>query len=310
MKVLVTGGSGLIGHAVKSSCQQGIDAVYLSSKDGNLTSYDICQNLFDIHRPTHVIHLAAKVGGVLENSKFAGDFFYQNITMNCNVLECCRKFGVTNLVSVLGACNYPDKSGYALQPSDLHSGEPHSTSFGYAYAKRMLEVQSRAYNQQHGTKFSCVILNGVYGPYDNFCLTSSHAVAAIIRKIYEAKLSGNRVKLWGSGLAKREFTFVDDIGCALWWALLKRDDCSTINIGTDECITIRELASKVCEIMNYDYENLDWDQSAKTGQGFRIIDTTIFREKSGIRFLTLSHGLKLTIDWFGREYPNIKGIVV
>lgn len=307
MKVLVTGGSGLVGQAVRRTCPQGTEAIYISSKDGDLTNYNTCNTIFEKCMPTHVIHLAAKVGGVLENSKFVGDFFYKNMQINLNVLECCKIHSVKNVISLLSTCIYPD-SGNVLHPKDLHAGEPHSTSFGYAYAKRMLEVQSRAYNQQYGTKFSCLISNSIYGPNDNFHLESSHVVPAIIRKVYEAKLSNSKLTLWGSGTAMREFTYVDDIGCAIWWSLLSREDSCTINVGTDKDVSIQFLASEICKILDYDYSNIVWDDSKKSGQKERRSDTSRFHQESGIRCVSLNNGLKLTIDWFNRNYPNIRGI--
>ena len=153
-RILVTGGSGMIGSALKNVLP---GATYISSKDCDLTDAKETIRLFKYHEPEKVVHLAAKVGGVHANTAYIGDFYCQNMYINTNVLEASRLTGVEKVISLLSTCVYPDKAVYPLTEEQIHSGPPHESNFGYAHAKRMLDVQSRAYRQQYGCNFVTAI---------------------------------------------------------------------------------------------------------------------------------------------------------
>jgi len=137
--------------------------------------------------PEYVIHTAGKIGGLLGNMNHKGQFFYENITINTNVLEAARVAKVEKVLSFLSTCIFPDNIKYPLTEDQIHNGEPHNSNYPYAYAKRMLDVQSRAYREQYGCNYVCVIPTNIYGPNDNFNLESGHVLPSLIHKCYLAK---------------------------------------------------------------------------------------------------------------------------
>ena len=198
---LVTGGTGMLGHAI-SAIDDNI--VTIGSADGDLRDYHHCLRVFHRYRPSRVIHLAAKVGGVKGNANHLGDYYRDNVLINTNVLECARLHGVEKLLSVMSTCVYPDAVTYPLTEPQIHAGLPHPSNYAYAYAKRMLDIQSRAYREQYGCNFITTIPNNMFGPNDNYDKENGHVIPSLIRKIHEAKLAADdKVTLWGDGTALR-----------------------------------------------------------------------------------------------------------
>ncbi|XP_061634501.1 GDP-L-fucose synthase-like isoform X2 [Phyllopteryx taeniolatus] len=193
MRVLVTGGSGLVGMAIQHVVKEerggyeGEEWIFLSSKDANLMSMKETRDVFRKHQPTHVIHLAAMVGGLFKNLKCNLDFWRNNIHINDNVLQAAHEVGVVKVVSCLSTCIFPDKTTYPINETMIHNGPPHESNFGYAYAKRMLDVHNRAYFEQHGHCYTAVIPTNVFGPHDNYSIEDGHVVPGLIHKTYIAK---------------------------------------------------------------------------------------------------------------------------
>ncbi|HAI39125.1 MAG TPA: GDP-L-fucose synthase, partial [Maribacter sp.] len=178
-QIVVTGGTGMLGHALRNVLHTGI---YLSSKDGDLRDKRQTEAIFEKYKPEIVIHMAGKVGGIKANMNHLGEFYYDNIMINTNVLEASRKYNVQKVLSVLSTCVYPDDIKYPLTEEQIHNGRPHHSNYAYAHAKRMLDVQSRAYRQQYGCNFITVVPNNLFGIHDNFDLQNSHVLPAMIRK--------------------------------------------------------------------------------------------------------------------------------
>lgn len=308
MNVLVTGGQGMVGRAMQAvrPASSG-EAYFASSRDGDLRDEAACGELFDRVRPTHVVHLAARVGGVWENTRRIGEFFVDNMRINVNVLDQARRSGVSKVVSLLSSCVYPDGVRLPLREADLHAGEPHPSNFGYAYAKRMLEVQSRAFAQQFGGTYVCLIPNNLYGPHDNFDLESSHVIPAMIRKIHAAKSGGPPPVLWGDGSPLREFTYSHDLATALWWAAREYDG-PPMNVGTSEEVSIRQAAEMICAALSYDAARLQWDTARPAGQARKPTDTTRFRATAKQRMTPFSEGVAATVRWYVENYPHVRGI--
>merc|ERR1712180_25208 len=209
--ILVTGGSGLVGRAIQQVTSQdtrpGETWVFLSSKDANLLSEAETRAVFEKHQPTHVIHLAALVGGLFANMKANCDFFRNNMKMNDHILELSHQFGVKKLVSCLSTCIFPDKTTYPIDETMVHNGPPHPSNFGYSYAKRMIDVQNKAYHEQHGCNFTSVVPCNVFGPHDNFNVLQGHVIPGLINKAYEAKKNGTAFEIWGTGSPLRQFIY-------------------------------------------------------------------------------------------------------
>ena len=217
-KVLITGGTGMVGRSFKSNHKY--DFIKLGSKDYDLENFTDALNMLSNNSPDYVIHLAAKVGGVKANTEQVADFYRQNILINTNVLEACRWYKIKKVVSLLSTCINPDTVDYPLTEEQIHRGMPHESNFGYAYAKRMIHIQSMAYRQQYGCNFVCAVPNNLYGKFDNFDLENSHVIPAIIRKVYEAKIQKkDHVTFWGDGSPLREFTYSNDLANDLLFIL-------------------------------------------------------------------------------------------
>ena len=206
MKTTIFGSRGLLGSAlVKRGKGQILEHTRLM---GDLTSRLSAMNVYN----DLWINAAAKVGGVKGNTDYVGDFYRDNIDIANNVLEGARSNNVKKLISILSTCIYPDAQyvNYPITEDQLHNGPPHPSNYGYAYAKRMLDVGSRAYRQQWGCNFITVVPNNLYGPHDNYDVNNGHVIPALIRKFYESYLGGTDVVVWGSGKPLREFTFSED----------------------------------------------------------------------------------------------------
>lgn len=304
----------MVGRAIQERIWEE-EGVFVGSRNFDLTNSEQVKDMFKWNSPTHVIHLAAKVGGVKANMEANGDFCALNQQINANVLRTAHETkSCVKVVSLLSTCVYPDSAhvSYPLTESQLHKGPPHSSNFGYAYSKRMIEVQSRAYNEQCGNKkFICAIPNNLYGKYDNFDLQDSHVVPAMMRKIYEAKENNAQVlKLWGTGEAIREFTYVSDVARDLLnLTNLVYPLYETYNIGnTLQPISIKRLAKTLCIISGFDYDKIEWDVSEPTGQLRKPSSVALYNNEYPMEYYTtMEDGLKETWDWFVKNYPNVRG---
>jgi len=307
-RVLVTGGSGMVGAALKRIIP---NAYFLSSTDCDLRDASATKRLFQKNKFNKVIHLAATVGGVRANTEFVADFFYNNILINTNVLHTSKELGIEKVLSLMSTCVYPNVANYPLVAKEIHEGPPHSSNFGYAYAKRMLDVQSRAYRYQYGCNFVTAIPNNLYGEYDNFDIENGHVIPTMIRKFHEGNLTGKEVTLWGDGSALREFTYSDDLARILVFLLERHNYEYPINIGNSTEVTIKHLAEKIAKIMRFNGKII-WDNSRPAGQHRKpssnasLID--LGWESSD--YVGLDLGLENTCKWFMDNYPKVRGVKV
>ncbi|NBP04343.1 MAG: GDP-L-fucose synthase, partial [Proteobacteria bacterium] len=312
--ILVTGANGLLGRALLSTLEkEPYNVCAPSSKELNLNSKENVDRYIANNKIDCVYHLAARVGGVKANTEFVGNFYDQNIAINTNVLSACLVFGIPKVVSVLSTCVYPDAPyvSYPLTEDQLHLGPPHDSNFGYAYAKRMLDVQTRAYRKQFGVNYVTVIPNNMFGKYDNFHLENSHVLPALIRKIWEAKLNNHpTVEIWGDGSPLREFTYADDIARILVKVSEEYDEEHPLNIGNTEEHSIASVVKKIVEYLEYDGK-IVFNTSKPSGQfrkpssNKRLLEKTSWRAED---YTPFDIALKKTCDWFKIAYPNVRGI--
>jgi len=301
MKILLTGSNGLVGSQINAD-------INFSSHEHNLRDYDQVYELFMKNVPTHVIHCAAKVGGVLANLNYPGEFFYDNIMMNTNVLECSRIFGVKKVVSFLSTCIFPDEIEYPLTEDKIHLGPPHPSNFAYAYAKRMLDIQSRAYRKQYRMNCVSVIPCNIYGLYDNFHLQNAHVIPSLIYKCYRAIKNDEDFVVWGSGKPRREFIYSKDVGQLTNWVLENYDEEEPIILSSPEIYSIGTIAEIIAGLMGYD-RPIKYDTSKPDGQFEKpSSNEKLKRYLPDFKFTPLQEGLKETIDWFVDKYPNVRGI--
>jgi len=306
-KILVTGGTGMVGSSF-NNLNFDYEFVLVGSKQYNLIDRVQVDDMIKTIKPDGIIHLAAKVGGVVGNTTYVNDFFNQNIQMNTNLLESAHMHDVPKVVSLLSTCVYPDKVNYPLTEDQVHNGPPHPSNFGYAYAKRMVDVHSRTLRQQHGRNYICAIPNNLYGPHDNFDLENGHVIPAIIRKVWEAKYNGVTPVFWGSGRALREFTYSDDIAKILVLLLEQYDEKEPINIGSPAEISIKDLVNKICKILEYE-GGVVWDTERPEGQYKKPSSNHRFLQLfPNHEYTSLDRGLRETCFWFSKNYPYVRGV--
>ena len=305
--ILVTGGTGMIGKALQGVL--GKEAVYLSSIDCDLTDYNQTLETFRKYNPNYVIHLAAKVGGIVANMNHLGDFFRENVLINTNVLEASRLCGVNKVVSMLSTCIYPDQCKYPLSETDIHNGPPHYSNYAYAHAKRMLDIQSKAYREQYGCNYVTVVPNNLFGKHDNFDLENSHVLPALIRKFYEATENNKDVVLWGSGTPLREFTYSDDLAKLLVFLLENYNEPEPINVGNTKEISIKDIANMISDIIGFKGK-VKWDTTRPDGQLRKPSNGTKLASYGWKQSRYTDHrtALKETCKWFIENYPNVRGI--
>ena len=306
--ILTTCVSRMLGTSLKEIYPE---AIYVSSSQYDLRSEEECNAMFKKYCPECVIHLAARVGGVKNNQEHLGEFFYDNIKMNTNVLEYSRRYNVKKVVSLMSSCIFPDIIEHPLTEDKIHLGEPHISNFGYAYAKRALDIQSRAYRKQYGCNFVTIVPNNLVGVNDNYDLNGSHVVPALIRKIYEAKKNNTKATIWGDGSAWREFTSSKDIAKIIKLILEKYDYEYPLNVGNTQSHSIRQVVNMICDILGFRKENIIWDVSQPTGQYLKPSCNKKFLGLTGWKktdYTPLKEVLEEVCEHFESNYPNLRGI--
>jgi GDP-L-fucose synthase len=306
MKVLVTGGTGLVGSALKSISgdYENYTFFFLSSKDCDLTNYEKTLNLFERIRPKFVIHLAANVGGLFKNMNQKVQMYEVNTLINLNVLKCAHEVGVKKCVSCLSTCIFPDKTEYPIDETMLHNGAPHSSNDCYAYAKRMLEVHSKAYKEQYGDNFVCVIPTNIYGPVDNFSLEDGHVIPALIHKCYLAKESGEDFVVRGSGSPLRQFIYSTDLAKLMMWVLEKYEEDGSIilSVGENDEVSIKDVAMEIGRSFDYK-DRIVFDTTFSDGQYKKTADNHKLMNLIGdFEFIGIEEGIKRSVEWFVENY--------
>lgn len=303
MRTTIYGPKGLLGSALIKTATG--DVKEYSREDGNLAQIIPTTDFNDLW-----INAAAKVGGVKGNTDFVGDFYRDNINIANNVLEGARQSGVKKLVSILSTCIYPDAQyvNYPITEDQLHNGPPHPSNYGYAYAKRMLDVGSRSYRQQWGCNFITVVPNNLYGPHDNYDLNNGHVIPSLIRKFYEAQLASTDVTIWGSGHPLREFTFSEDAARVIWWCAENYNEPEPINIGNTEEVSIGDVAREIGRIIGFKGQ-IKFDTSKPEGQFRKPTSNKKLRDFGcEVKYTTLSDGLESSIEFFVKNYPRVRGV--
>lgn len=315
--VLVTGGSGLVGQAIKSLVEEKQKAgkhnnenwIFCGSKDGDLRIKSQTDALFEKYKPTYVIHLAAMVGGLFHNMAHNLDFLRDNLSINENVLYASYKHNVKKVISCLSTCIFPDKTTYPIDETMVHNGPPHSSNYGYSYAKRMIDILNRAYNEQHGCMFTSVIPCNVFGPHDNFSLESSHVVPALIRRMDKAIAIGDKTfTVSGSGKPLRQFIYSMDLAKLFLWVLYNYSSVEPIILSVDEKdeMTISQLAEAIKQAHGYS-GLLVYDTSKPDGQYKKTASNNKLRSLNPhFEFTPFNEAINDTVKWFKSNKDNAR----
>lgn len=249
-------------------------------------------------RPEVVILAAAKVGGILANSRFPADFLYENLAIELAIMSAAARLGVQKLVFLGSTCIYPKMASQPIQEESLLTGPLEPTNQWYAIAKIAGLKLAEAYRRQHGLDFISVMPTNLYGPNDNFSLEGSHVLPALIRKAHEAKMCRNdRLVVWGTGTPRREFLHVDDLADAILFVAENYSDDRHLNIGTGEDLTIHELAQLVCDVVGFEGA-IELDRTKPDGTPVKRSDVTRLRALGWSPRISLPDGLAATYAWF------------
>lgn len=311
--ILVTGGTGLVGRALEAIVKTeehrpDEEWFFASTKDADLAKREETEILFGRVQPTHVIHLAALVGGLFRNLKYNLDFYRINTLINDNVLNLSYQTGVKKVVSCLSTCIFPDKTTYPIDETMVHNGPPHSSNFGYSYSKRMIDVQNRAYHAQHGCQYTSVVPTNVFGPYDNFNLEDGHVLPGLIHKAHVAQKENQPFVIWGTGSPRRQFIYSLDLARLMIWVLREYNEIDPIilSVGEEDEVSIKEAADAVLKAMDFKGEVIQ-DTSKSDGQFKKTASNAKLRKYlPDFKFTDFNYAVKETCDWFLQNYETAR----
>jgi len=311
-RILVTGGSGLVGSGIRAAVEMEPKAdeefFYLSSKDADLTDRAATKAVFEKIKPTHVIHLAAKVGGLYGNMRGNLHFFRINMAINDNVLSVAHEVGVKKVVSCLSTCIFPDKTTYPIDEEMIHNGAPHNSNYGYSYAKRMIDVLNKGFNQHYGTKFTAVVPTNVFGPADNFNLEEGHVLPGLVHKLYMCKKNNTPLMVWGTGKARRQFIYSKDLGRLFLRVLREYDETEPIilSVSEEDEISIKEAAELVAKGFDFD-GGFEYDLTRSDGQYKKTASNAKLRNRfPDFKFTPIDQAIRETCEWFTANYETAR----
>jgi GDP-L-fucose synthase len=300
-RILVTGGAGFLGRQVIAQLgQAGADLEKITvvrSRDCDLRTLENCKRAVD--QQDIIIHLAAHVGGIGLNREKPAELFYDNLIMGTQLIHAAYEAGVEKFVCVGTICAYPKFTPVPFKEDDIWNGYPEETNAPYGIAKKALLVQLQAYRQQYNFDGIYLLPVNLYGPEDNFDTRSSHVIPALIRKVHEAQQRGEKqLPVWGDGSPTREFLYSEDAARGIVMGTQLYSDSEPVNLGTGYEISIRDLITLICELMEFDGE-IVWETDKPNGQPRRCLDTERAKQAFGFSAqVDFKQGLKNTIDWY------------
>lgn len=308
-KILVTGHKGLVGSAViRELKKQGYENILTIGRNKcDLTIQQEVYSYFLFNSPDYVINCAGKVGGINANNTKSAEFIKDNILMQTNIIENCHIFKVKKLLFLGSSCIYPRNCPQPIKEEYLLTSALEETNKGYAIAKIAGVIMCEMFNKQYGSNYISAMPTNLYGINDNFHLTNSHVLPALIRKMHDAKVNNIPfVEFWGTGSPKREFLFVDDLAEALIFLMNNYNDCKQhINIGCGEDISIRGLVYLLQSIVGYDGE-IRWNTDYPDGTPQKLLNVKKINKLGWKAKTSLEDGLKITYKWFVENYENIR----
>lgn len=299
-RICVTGGAGFLGsHVVSHLRSRGCSKIFVPRVEKyDLRRRDDVEKMYHDAQPQVVIHLAATVGGIGANRTFPGKFFYDNAIMGMEMMDVGRLFGIEKFVQMGSACEYPAFAPVPTQETDVWSGLPEGSNAPYGVAKRALLIQGQAYRAQYGMSVIHILSTNLYGPGDNFDLSTSHVIPAIISRCMTAKETNtSSITMWGTGRATRDFIFVKDAAEGIVQATESYDAPMPINIGSGQEISILEITNRIRNVVGFNGSVL-WEVSKPDGQARRLLDITRARSFGFEPKTTLEKGIRETVAWY------------
>jgi len=305
--ILVTGGHGLVGSAIRSisNLYPQYNFVFSGHKEHDLTVEEDVKRLFEEAKPDFVIHAAARVGGIGRNLNSPAQQYYSNILMNAFVIHYAQLSGVEKLLAFSSVCAFPAGSEN-IHEDILHDGEPYPAHYSYAYSKRMVDVQIQAYKQQHKVNYCSVIPGNIFGENDNFNLEDGHVVPSLVRKCFHAKQTNTPLQVWGDGTPYREFLYAKDVAKACIELIEKPGELPLrVIVSGQEETQIKDLVKLVCDATGY--HDVEWLTDKPNGQMRRPTNKDVFNKAlPDFEYTDLETAMKNTVNWFEENYPNVR----
>lgn len=302
-KIYIAGHRGLVGSAIlrKLGSEGYTNIIHKTRKELDLARQSAVELFFEKEKPEYVFLAAAKVGGIMANSTYPAEFIYSNLAVQTNIIHASYLNNVKKLLFLGSSCIYPRECPQPMKEEYLLSGYLEPTNEPYAVAKIAGIKMCEAYKRQYGTNFISVMPTNLYGPNDNFNLTNSHVLPALIRKFHEAKI-GNKpqVDVWGTGSPQREFLYVDDLADACLFLMKNYNESEIINIGTGKDISIKELAEMIKDKVGYHGE-LVFDSSKPDGMLRKVLDVSRINSIGWKANTTLRNGIEKTYEWYKKQ---------
>ena len=306
MKILVTGGSGMVGSYIKKIAPEHHKWVFISSKEFDLTNPYAMDTVIQIHKPDAIIHLAALVGGLFKNMREKVKMFHDNVLINENVLHYANKYNIQYVICCASTCVYPaNPPNFPMTEEMIMCGVPHPSNNAYAYAKRMMVMQCQNYNNEFGRKYICVTPCNLYGKYDNFNLDDAHVVPALIHKFYNASKKNEKLVIPTGNDTMRQFVYAKDFAKIILRVLDNIDNMKLNNvIVCNDEVKITDIISQIAKSFpNVDYEIIEKEEgiTKKTCSNELLLSTF-----PDVEFSDFDHKLKKTIDWFIHNYNDVR----
>ncbi|MEY4229154.1 MAG: GDP-L-fucose synthase [Actinomycetota bacterium] len=299
-RIYVAGHAGLVGSAVVRRLEAAGHTNILTATRHQLDLRDQAEvsYWFKANRPEYVFLVAGTVGGIMANSTRPAEFIYDNLMIHGTVVHAAHEYDVTKLLYLGSSCIYPRNATQPITEEELLTGPLEPTNEWYAIAKIAGIKLCQAYRAQYGRDFISAMPTNLYGPNDNFDLTSSHVLPALMRKFHDAKVNGtDDVEIWGTGAPMREFLHVDDLADACVHLMLHYSDAMHINVGTGDDLTIKALAEKIRDLV-HPTAQLRFDTTKPDGTPRKILDVTRLKQTGWEPTITLDEGIEATYRWF------------
>ena len=303
-RVLITGGTGLVGRALSHAlANEGfINTKSVGSKDCDLRDSSAVSQLMSKNAPDYVFHLAARVHGIGGNARYKSDILVDNVLINTNVVEHSRRAGVRKIVAMGSGCVYPELKGQEeLFENQVWLGSPHPSEDSYAHSKRLMLAQLNAAKEQYGLSSAFVISGNLYGPHDSFNIEEGHVIPSLVAKVHAAKRNGTPVKVWGSGIAIRDFTYADDTARALI-AILRNLE-GAVNMGSGMRHPIRDIVDALHKLTGVPIE---WDATRPDGQLVRFYNLDRLMSIGFTARVPLFDGIRSTYEWYDQNWESAR----
>ena len=307
-KIYVAGHRGLVGSAIVRNLKSKgyTNIIGRTHHELDLTNQMAVRDFFETEKPDYVVLAAAKVGGINANNTTPADFIYENLQIQNNVIKSAHDFKVKKLLFLGSTCIYPKMAPQPIPEDALLTGPLEETNEAYAIAKISGMEMCKFFKRQYGDNFISCMPTNLYGPNDNFDLSSSHVMPALIRKFYEAKINSEpTVECWGTGSPLREFLYVDDMADACVYLLENYDGEQHVNIGTGREITIKQLAETIKNVVDYKGE-IVWNTEMPDGTPRKLTNVSKLHSLGWTHRIELEEGVKLAYDWFVENYNTSK----